>query len=48
MFIYEYAKMVNEFANKENEWPFTSKWMYFDVNKPDTCVIESIFSGNGQ
>ena len=22
------------------------KWMYFDVNEPDTCVIESILSGN--
>ena len=49
MYVYEYAKMLNEFVKDENESPFIKmNVFYFHGNETDSCVIESIFSCNDQ
>ena len=46
-YVYEYAKMLNEFVKDKNECRFI-KMNVFLGNETDNCVIESIFSGNDQ
>ena len=45
MYVYEYAKVLNEFVKDKNECRFI-KMTVFSSNETENCVIERIFSGN--